>query len=57
MDGKIIKLIQQLQQSKQGIAEYEPIEVVNEYAQLMEGFVSIEVDQRKHGLNNIADRV
>ncbi len=57
MSGKIIKLIQQLQQSKQENVEYEPIEVVAEYAKLMEDFVSIELDQRKHGLNNIADRV
>ena len=57
MSGKIIRLIQQLQQSKQENVEYEPIEVVDEYAKLMEDFVSIELDQRQHGLNNIADRV
>ena len=53
----VLQLIQRLQREKRVLVEYEPVEVVNEYAGLMDGFVTIARDQREHGLGNVTDQV
>jgi len=55
--NKVLQLIQRLQREKRVLVEYEPVEVVSEYAGLMDGFVTIARDQREHGLGNVTDQV
>ncbi len=55
--NKVIDLIKNLQKEKEEPVEYEPVDILAEYADLMPGFVSISTDRSEHGLGGIAQRL